>query len=804
MIKNYFKVATRYLLKHKGYTFINVAGLSVAIACCLLIMLFVKSEWSFDRFHSKSDRIYRAWLEEHYQGEILRNTATPIPLGPVLKAGLPEAESSCRVVQLTPPVVYNNIKFNDPVTIVDDNFFDVFDFDLLQGDKKNPFPTANNIIVSKKLAKKYFGNQSPIGKTLEIDLGINKVNFTVSGLAKDPPLESSIQFDALISFANAPNIWNERTITSSWSNVQVSTFILLKKDADLVKANQKIASVMNPLVSKNYKAGEYTIRLQPLKDIHFNSSLPAGIARPSDPKYAYILSCIAILILLIACINFVTLSVGRSATRALEVGVRKVLGAERQQLIRQFWGEALMLTLASLIIGAALAFLMQDAFSTLANRPLHFHPDGFMLLFCICIAAVIALLAGIYPAFVLSAFKPIQVLKGRFSSGSQMGFFRKALVAGQFTASIVMIIGTFSIGKQLQFLRSKDLGYNKEHIVIVETNRNRKEGNALASLYKYALEKNRDILATTSSLYSMGEYGWMSLGYTDDQKVFRSFGFNAVDADFIPAMNLKMVAGRAFSADNPADSGYILVNEALVKEYGWKDAIGKKLPGKFDMPVLGVIKDFNIQTLHAPVGAVVLALKPDSMFRKASDVNFNAAPTPRISVRLKNGNIQDQLASLKSGWKQVAGDEEFDYKFLDETLAAAYEQEQRLAKIVQYASVLSIFIACMGLFGLVTLVVVRRTKEIGIRKVLGADVKSIVALLSREFFILVFIASLIAFPVAWWGLNSWLQDFSYRIHIPWMVFLAASVIALFVALLTVSFQAIKAALTNPVHSLRTE
>jgi putative ABC transport system permease protein len=804
MLRNYFKVAFRYLSKYKGYTFINVAGLSVGVACCILIMLFVKSEWSFDRFHSKENRIYRAWLQEHYQGEYFRNTVTPLALGPVLKAGLPEAALVCRVTDGPTPIKYNNVTFNEDVSMVDSVFFNVFDFKLAEGDVQNPFPTANSLIITKKVAEKYFGKSPAMGKTLALTLGKDTVLFTVTAVAENPPLESSIQFGMMISFANAPHLWSEKQRTAAWSSVSTETYVLVRPDADVAAINKKIEAIMNPLVTKDYKPGEYLVRLQPLNDIHFNKTLPEGMNKPSDPKYSYILACIGILIMLIACINFVTLSIGRSATRALEVGIRKVLGAERQQLIRQFWGEALLLTVISLIIGIILALLLQKPFSTLANRELHFSPDGLAILFCLLLAGIIALLAGIYPAFVLSNFKPIQVLKGRLRIGNNLGLFRRALIVGQFVASIIMIICTITVAEQLNYLRTKDLGYNKEHIVIVPTNKNRKEGKKLAELYKTAIQKNPEVMGCTWSLYSMAELGWMNLGYTDKDNVFRRFKFNGVDADFISTMNLQVIQGRAFSKDNPADSNYIIVNEALVKEYGWKNPIGQHLPGTYKEPVLGVVKDFNIESLHSAVMPAVIALRADSIFRHSSDFTYAVQPQPRVTVKFRGGNLAEHVNFLKTAWKSVSPNEDFEYKFLDDTLAASYQQEERLSKIVQYASVLSIFIACLGLFGLATLVVARRTKEIGIRKVLGAEVKNIVALLSKDFVVLVLVASFIAFPLSWWWLKNWLQDFAYHISIPWIAFLASALLALVVAVATVSTQSIRAALANPVKSLRTE
>jgi putative ABC transport system permease protein len=803
MLRNYLKVAVRYLVKHKGYTIINVLGLSVGIACCVLIMLFVKSEWSFDRFHSRSDRIYRAWLEEHYEGNIFRNTVTPVPLAPVLQSGLPEVAATCRVSGGKTAVKYDNNTFNDLVTLVDSNFFSVFDFAIKEGNVKNPFPTANSVVITKRMAKKYFGNHSAIGKSLEIELTKASIIFTVSGVAKDPPLESSIQFDLLIPFSNAIHVWSERTITQAWSNVAVESYFLLEKGTDVQKVNTKVASIMNPLVAKTYTPGEYLVRLQPLKDIHFNATLPDNVAKPSDPKYTYILATLGLLILLIACINFVTLSIGRSATRALEVGIRKVLGAERQQLVKQFWGEALLLTALAMVIGIGLAMVLQKPFNQFVDRDLYLNLNWFTLSFLIVLMAVIALLAGIYPAFILSNFRPIEVLKGKLKMVN-IGLFRKALIVGQFVASIVMIIGTLAVGRQLKYLRSKDLGYNREHVIVVPTNKSRLAGNALALRLRNAIEKNPDVIGSTTSLYSMAEYGWMNLGYKDDKDVFRQYKFNAVDASFVPTMGLQIIAGRNFRNDSPADSNYVLVNEAFVKEYGWKNPIGQRLPGKYEEQVIGVVKDFNFETLHTGIKPLMMALRPDSIFRRSTDVSYDFPTEPRISVRFRGGDLQQHIAFLKSAWKSVAGDIDFEYQFLDDALNAAYQQEQRLGRIAQYASFLSIFIACMGLFGLVTLIVVRRTKEIGIRKVLGADVTNVVALLSKDFVILVMIASLIAFPLAWWGLHTWLQDFTYRIAFPWLLFIAAAAIALFIALLTVSIQAVRAALMNPVKSLRTE
>jgi putative ABC transport system permease protein len=805
MFRNYLKVALRYLTRYKGYTFINVLGLSVGVACCILIMLFVRSEWSYDRFHSKADRTYRVWLQEIYEKEVFTNTVTPLPLAAALQANIPGVESTCRVYSFNTLVKYGNNTFNEVVHMADSNFFQVFDFRLINGSLQNPLPNSHAIVLTKDMAKKYFGTQEAVGKTLEIQLGEDKLLFTVTAVAANVPQESSIKFGLLLPFSNDKYIFNERQRTSAWSNVYGETYAVLKNNTSPSATEARFPAMIKQLAGDTYKPGEYNLHLQPMTDIHLNNSLPAGIEPISDPKYSYVLATIGILILLIACINFITLSIGRSVTRSLEVGVRKVLGAERVQLIQQYWGEALILTVTAFIVGIGLSLMLLEPFNAIANRNLTLRPDLFTILFCVALMAVVALISGIYPAVVLSGFKPIQVLKGRLKAGPNIGFLRKGLIAGQFTASIVMIIGTFVIGKQLNYLRHKDLGYVKENVVIIPTNKGRVDGYPLAERFRQEINKIPQVTGSTVSLFSFTEPGWVALGYKDDRNVFRRFAMNSIDEDFVKTMHLQIIAGRNFSKDNPADiTSSMIVNEALVKEYGWKDPIGKRLPGEYEQQIIGVVKDFHFESLHSAIRPLALVMRPDSMFRRSSDMSIAFPAKPRISVRLQPGNIQDQIAALRAAWKKVAGNQDFEFTFLDESLNAAYQQEQRLGTMVRYASGLSIFIACMGLFGLATLMVARRTKEIGIRKVLGAEVQSLVMLLSKDFLVLVIIASLLAFPIAWWALTHWLQDFAYRINIPVWIFILASVIALVVALLTVSFQAIKAAMMNPVESLRTE
>lgn len=805
MLSNYLKVAWRYLMRYKEYTAINILGLAVGITCCILIMLFVRSEWSYDKFHSKADRLYRMWQHEKYQGEDFINTATPIPMAAALSSSYPEIEAACRVTGFTPIVKVDQQSFTESIRMVDSTFFRMFDFELVRGDRNNPFPTANSMIITPELGKKFFGKQDPMGKSIEIQLSSeNKVLFTVAGIAKPSPEASSIKYNLLIPFSNSKHIYSANA-HRSWFNVYGETYVLLRKDVNPATLEKKFPSMMKQQLGEDYTETGFLLHLQPITDIHLNTELPGGIEPVSNPKYSYILATIGILILLVACVNFITLSIGRSTTRALEVGVRKALGAARQQLIRQFWGEAFLVTLISVVVGLALAALLVKPFNQLISRQLSLQFDLVFVLFCVLLVSLIAVIAGVYPALVLSGFSPVEVLKGKLKMKGNSGWLRQGLIVGQFVASIGMIVCTIVIGEQMSYLKNKDLGYNKDQLIVVETNKTIREGLPIAELFRTELLKNPQVADVATSLYSFAETPWINLGFTDDRKVYKSFQYNMVDDNFLQSMGVKLVSGRLFDKKNPADrTTAAVVNESFVKEFNLGDAVGKKLPGKFDQQIIGVVKDFNYQSLHTKVTPLMMTMTIDSVARRTENISISAPPQPRISVRMKPGNLAANVESLKAAWKKVMPTQDFEYNFLDESISAQYQQEQRTSTIVKLASALSIFIACMGLFGLATLTVVRRTKEIGIRKVLGASIPSIVKLLSRDFVRLVIIAAVIAFPLAWWAMNTWLADFAYRVQVSWWIYLLAGVLALLVALVTVSAQAVKAALSNPVKSLRTE
>jgi putative ABC transport system permease protein len=768
MIRNYFKVAIRYLLRNKGYTGINVLGLAIGVTCCILMMLFVRSEWSYDKFHSKADRIYRLWQEEKYEGQDFINTVTPLSAAGVIQATYPEVESTCRVFASNPIIRIGQNSFTDALRMVDSSFFKVFDFEITQGNKKDPFTSANTVLLTNETAKKYFGSSEAIGQNIEIQLGSEKVLFTVGGIVNKAPEESSIKFNLLISYANAKLLFGPGAFRS-WFNVQCESYVLLRHNTRAPELEKKFPAMIKQYLGEDYKEGTFFFHLQPLTGIHLDNILPEGNEPVSNSKYSYILGTIGILVLLIACINFIVLSIGRSTTRAMEVGVRKVMGAERQQLIRQFWGEAFIMTMLSVLIGLMGSVILLRPFNEIVQRNLVLQFDAGFALFCVLLIGLIAIIAGIYPAIILSGFKPVEVLKGKLNLKGKSGWLRRSLIVGQFTTSIVMIICTIAVGKQMKFMTGKDLGYDKEKVVVVSTSKSISEGIQVGSLYRAALMENPQVVDATVSVYSFAETPWVEMGFTDDKKVYRSFQYNAIDPNFIPAMQIKMSAGRSFVQH-----------------------------------IVGVVKDFNYMSLRSKVRPLMMTIQHDSVVRRCENISFVTPPQPHISIRLKPGNIARDIESLKEAWVKVAPGQDFDFKFLDESIASLYKAEQRTSTIVTIASALSIFIACMGLFGLATLTVSRRTKEIGIRKVLGANVTTIVGLLSKDFAKLVTIAALIAFPLAGWFIRDWLKDFAYQTSVSWWIYLLAGMMALVIALVTIGFQTIKAALMNPVRSLRTE
>jgi putative ABC transport system permease protein len=806
MKKNYLKIAFRQLIRYKGYSFINIMGLAVGIASCILIMLFVKSEYSFDKFNSKAARIYRVWLQENISpDQVYTSTVTPLPLGPALQTSFPEIEAACRVFTFNANVKTTGENANSAsIHMVDPALFHVFDFRILEGNPEKPFATVNSVILTKDLAKKYYPHASPVGQVLKIQLGDEYVPFIVSAVAENTPEESSVRFDMLISFENAHYIFDERQL-KAWHQIFPETYVLLKSASSTGNISSKLVAFTKQVLGSNYRPGEYNLHLQPLTSIHLDTSLPQGIQPVSSPVYSYVLSSIGFMILLIACINFITLSIGRSATRAMEVGVRKVLGAERKQLIQQFWSETFLFTVISAIAGLIMALSFLKYFNALFQRDLSFSFDPYLFLFFLLLMLFIAFFAGIYPAVILSSYNPNEVFKGKSKNANKKGWLRQVLIGAQFVASISMIVCTIVVSRQLKYIQNKDLGYKKDQVVVVPMNVGNEAGEKLAAVFCNEIKKMPQVKAASVSMYTFAQTDWVHVGYNDVNNKYHEFRMNAVDADFLNTMKIPLVMGRNFLPGNANDkSSGIIANEAFVKEYGWKNPVGQKLGGRFSGEVIGVVKDFNYESLHSKIFPLVLVMQPDSVFHQAGDITISYSTDPRVTVLLQPGNISENMELLKAAWTKIESARNFEYEFLDETLKAQYADEQRTGRVILLASGLSIFIACMGLFGLSTLVVSRRTKEIGIRKILGAHAGNIVALISRDFLIIVSLAAIVAFPLAYYAMNKWLENFEYRIGISWWILPASAMVALMVTLATVGVQALQAATENPVKSLRTE
>jgi putative ABC transport system permease protein len=795
---------------------INILGLGLGITCCILIVLFVRDEWTFDKFHSKADRIYRVYAREDWgENQQFFNTLTPLPMGPALKDNFPEVMNHVRILQISAQVKTGDYQFNEQVVVGGQDFFDVFDFELIDGDI-NVLHNQSGVVITERMARKYFGETDPIGKTISIQLGDRFDEFTVKAVTRDVPTNSSIQFDVLISDLNLIKLFDERTITSAWFNINPETYVLLQEGADPKSMEAKFPSVFKTILGEeDFNQSKYAPGLQALTDIHLNTDFPVGIAPVSNQQYSYILAGIALLILVVACINFVTLSVGRSLKRGKEVGIRKVVGAQRSQLIAQFIGEAVIVTFVALIIGVLAARVSLPLFNELSGKQLLFSWNGFLAIVMLSLLMIIGLIAGSYPAFVLSAFKPISILKGNVQAGSSKQQLRKWLVGVQLVLSIFLVSSTLIMSQQLDYLQNKNLGFNKEQLAVIRLNVSRegrlaervKAGFEKAELFKAALSKIPDISGTCASSHDFGNGNWTSVGYTDDQGVYRNFTMNSVDDDYIPTLKMEIVQGRNFSNDNVSDQRRaVIINEALAKEYGWSDAVGKKLPGKnfLDHEIIGVVKDFNYASLYTKVQPLALLMDPGIILSGVQNINIESSPLPKLIVRIQSGNMKSTIDEIEKVWEKISEGEEFTFAFVDQTLAAQYRSDQNLGKIVRIATLLAMLIGSLGLYALASLAMQNRTKEISIRKVMGATEQSLLVLLTKDYVLLIAIALVLSIPITWYAMNTWLQSFEYRVTIGWQVFAGAGSISLFITLITISYQAIKTAWSKPAETLKYE
>lgn len=806
MFKNYLKVAFRNLGKNKMFSLINIVGLAIGLCCFLLIAVYVLDELSYDRFYKNANRIYRINADIRFGGNELHIPETSDMMGASLKKDYPEIEEYTRIYNnngnklIKKGAEYIN-EFN--VAHADSTFFSVFQLPAIEGDTRTALNEPNTLVITESAAKKYFGTINALGKTIETNDDSSTV-YKITAVIKDMPENSHFKFDFLFSMKNVKYNWGQ------YLSHNFHTYLLLKKGTDYHAFEKKFPQYIDKYAlpqAKQYmqiksmeeftKAGNLlAYSLTPLTKIHLYSNRMFEIRPGGSIQYVYIFSAIALFILFLACINFMNLTTARSANRAREVGIRKVLGTQRKNLVFQFLTESTLMVILSLVIAIGIAFIVLPLFNNVSGKQMSLQTIFSPLILPILIALpiVVGIVAGSYPAFYLSFFRPIEVLKGNLSARGN-GRLRSVLVIFQFTTAIILIIGTIVVYSQLNYIQSKDLGFKKDQVLVID--------NA------YALDKNINtfkeemlqqpgvISATVSSFLPVSKSSRNDNSFSKETVMDAKNGFNmqtwGVDYDYLKTMGMQLLKGRNFSKDFGTDSSSVIINEATARFLGYEDPIGKKIYSLDTKPVayniIGVVKDFNYETLHKPVGPLGL---------------FMYKSTGLVSFKVKAANVPSILKNVEAKWKTMAAGMPFSYRFLDDSFTEMYNDEQRAGRIALTFSVLAIFIACLGLFGLAAFVAEQRTKEIGIRKVLGASVNGIVQLLSKDFVKLVLIAFVIAAPIAWWAMNKWLQDFVYRINIGWWIFAAAGCCALFIALLTVSVQAVKAAITNPVKNLRTE
>ncbi len=804
MLKNYFKTALRNLSRQKTLAFINVFGLSVGIAFFILLLLYSVNELSFDRFHKNEKNIYCVYdYAKGLDGSSQYSASVAMPLGPTIKKDMPDVIDYVRLKQM-PDEAYmrvNNEIRGVKLSFADPQFFSVFTFPLKYGNASTALQGLNNLVVTASKAKELFGTDNVVGKTVLLKVPDDFQPFIISAVAEDMPANSSIRFDVMGNFAFLQStrfgaMFNNWYTTAFRTFVQLRTRSSLPGDANRLAAFHHTYNEDDATITKKTKS-LVTYGLLPLRAIHTDTRVnDITDIETVDPKTIWIILGVAAAILLIACINFTTLAIGRSAGRGKEVGVRKVIGAERSQLILQFLSEAFLLSILSTIIGLLLARLLLPYFNQLAGRNLQFsfslYPEMSWLI--IGVVVLVAILSGSYPALLLSKFKPMEVLKNKIRLGGS-NLFTRSLVTLQFTLSIGLIISTIVILQQTKYMTSKNPGFNKENVVIVDAEQTNAKKNY--PLFKQALSSDANIIGVASAETGLGEgaefqdHGFM---YNGTHKTIYEY---LIDPEYINVLGMQLVAGRNFNAAIAEDtSTSVIINEAMMNEFGWtlSNVIGQQIKGYTNTKtpvVIGVVKNFNFQPLTEKI--------QPQLFHQ-----FAGHRARKFFVRIKPGDPSHVIAAMQKTWSSIAPDVPFKYSFLDDDLDNFYKSENRWSSIVGWAGAISIFLACLGLFGLAALAAVNRIREIGIRKVMGASVGSIVTLLSKDFVKLIAIALLIASPVAWYFMNNWLQSFAYRINVEWEVFAATGIFAIAVALITISFQAIKAAVANPVKSLKTE
>jgi len=810
MIKNNFKIAWRTLLKQRMYSVIKIGGFALSIAACLLIALYIKDELSYDKEWAYADRIYRVIGEYNENGKIESGNDWPAPMAKALREDFPEVEKSGRLMdaplfygagsnQLRPVEVRQNT-YEQGFSYADQDMLDMLQVPMVYGDRARALSEPNTMVISKSKADKYFPGQNPVGRTMILNNDAG-TPYKIGGVMKDFPTTSHIHYDFLLTMTGH-QLWdNEQT---TWMASNYPTYVLLKPGTNPAHFQEKLKLILSKymlpaLKEYNLKEAESLVKnakilIQPITDVHLYSASIDDRLDKGDIKFVWLFGAIAVFILVIACINFINLSTARSANRAKEVGLRKVVGSNRTALVKQFLTESLVFSVLSFVMGFVIAGLLLPYFNTLTGKSLTTPWTAWWLLpVMIGAAIIIGVIAGLYPSFYLSSFKPISVLKGQLSRGSKNAFLRNGLVIFQFTTSIFLIIGTLVIYNQTQFLLNRKVGFDKDQVMLIQgTNTLGDKTQA----FKTELLKSSGIKSVT-----VGDYLPISMTKRDGNTFWKEGKINEdlgvfgqkwqVDYDYLETMGMRINQGRYFSKEMASDSAAVVINKSMVEKLGLKSPLGQRIENGWQkFTVIGVVEDFNFETMKQKVTPLCMVLGL-----------YNSTI---VSVKLSGKDTKKVISDVANVWKSFSPDQPFRYTFLDESFANMYKDVQRTGSIFTSFAVLAIIIACLGLFALSAFMAEQRTKEIGIRKVLGASVNGIVTMLSKDFLKLIIIAMLIASPIAWWAMIKWLQDFEYRIPVAWGFFAVAGIAALLIALFTISFQAIKAAVANPVQSLRTE
>ncbi len=802
MLRNYFIVALRNILKDKFYSLINVFGLMLGIASCVFIAIYVNDELSYDRFNSKADRTYRVieFIETEGSGE--RSSSAPFPTGPTLAEDYPALiETQVRFFDFQSPTLLITEKeskkeFNEPgILFVDSTFFDVFDYVLLKGNKKTALHQPNSVLLTESAAKRYFGEQDPIGKFLQIE---GQLELAVTGVMADPPGNAHFTFDFLISFSTLRNFFNGQ-YPDTWYWNPCWTYLVLKEGVTPEDLEQNF----KPFVQKYFPEfirNEARIALQPLTDIHLKSDLQFELEANSSEENVYVFTIIGIVILFIASMNFMNLSTARSAKRAKEVGLRKTLGSERTQLVTQFLMESLIIVLVAILLAVVVVLSALPFFNSLAEKTIGYdvltNPG---ILFTLAgIFVVVGIGSGLYPALVLSSYIPVKVLKDATAKGGRGAMLRKSLVVVQFALSITMIISTVVAINQLDYLRQSDTGFDQNQLLYISALRTPITRTYPA--FKKEMEERPDVVSVTGVFDVLGSKHQGDNFRFEGMDKSKLFSVMWVNLDFFKTFDLEIKAGREFKENITTDDSLALVvNESMARQFGWtpEQAVGKPFQyQQFNGEIVGVVEDFNFVSKHKRIEPLVLQLR-------SSPNHFNFS-LKYVAVKLKTSDLPATVAAVEEKWKALAPGRPFDYFFLDQELDKLYKDEEKLGKVAGIFSALAVIVACLGLFALASFMTEERRKEIGIRKVMGGSVSEIVLLLSRDFSLLVGVAFLIACPIAWYGLRTWLNNFAFHVQISWIVFVLVGMITLILALVTISYRALQAAYTNPVKTLRHE